>query len=58
MRIGDHDCQFCGGTAQNFVFAAFVCDSSECIDKARAERGGPGGHMKRHAPIFPDNADR
>jgi hypothetical protein len=22
-----------------------VCDSEECIAKARDERGGPGGHM-------------
>jgi len=40
------------------VFAAFVCGSDECIEKARIERGGPGGHMKRKAqglPILPDN---
>ncbi|MCL1984427.1 MAG: hypothetical protein FWG58_03385 [Methanomassiliicoccaceae archaeon] len=60
MRIEDYECQFCGKTATNFIFAAFVCDSEECIEKAREERGGPGGHMKRKAqglPILPDNID-
>jgi hypothetical protein len=61
MRMEDYECQFCGKTATNFVFAAFVCDSEECIEKARVERGGPGGHMKRKAqglPIVIDDADR
>ncbi|MCL2711676.1 MAG: hypothetical protein FWD37_00135 [Methanomassiliicoccaceae archaeon] len=53
MRIEDHECQFCGKTATNFVFAAFVCSSDECIEKARIERGGPGGHMKRKAQGLP-----
>ena len=53
MRIEDHECQFCGRTATNFVFAAFVCDSDECIENARKERGGPGGHMKRKAQGLP-----
>ena len=47
MRIEDNECQFCGKIASNFAFAAFVCDSPECIEKARIERGGPGGHMKK-----------
>ena len=49
-------CPFCGKTSTNFVFAAFVCDDPECIEKARIEMGGPGGHMKRKAeggPIIP-----
>ena len=54
MRIEDHKCQFCGAAAVNFAFAAFVCGSDECIEKARAERGGPGGHMKQRKPIVPD----
>lgn len=37
-------CAFCGKQAENFLFAAFVCDSDACIEKARAVRGGPGGH--------------
>ncbi len=49
MNIEDYVCQFCGRTAKNFVFAAFTCESEECIDAARKERGGPGGHMKRKA---------
>ncbi|MCL2607584.1 MAG: hypothetical protein FWD92_03400 [Methanomassiliicoccaceae archaeon] len=58
MRIEDHKCQFCGKAAENFAFAAFVCDSVECIEKAKSERGGPGGHMKRRSPILPDNTDQ
>jgi len=61
MRIEDYQCQFCGKTATNFVFAAFVCGSDECIEKARIERGGPGGHMKRKAqglPIIMDDEDQ
>ncbi|UCE38014.1 MAG: hypothetical protein JSW00_01880 [Thermoplasmata archaeon] len=37
-------CAICGKQAENFLFAAFVCESDECIEKARMERGGPGGH--------------
>ena len=61
MRMEDHKCQFCGRTASNFVFAAFVCDSDDCIEKARIERGGPGGHMKRKAqglPVLIDDEDQ
>ena len=50
------DSEFCGKTCTNIVYAAFVCDSDECIEKARLARGGPGGHMKRKAegqPIIP-----
>ncbi|AGI84930.1 hypothetical protein MMALV_01740 [Candidatus Methanomethylophilus alvi Mx1201] len=39
------------------MFAAFVCDDPECVDKAYLARGGPGGHMKRKAegkPIVPE----
>lgn len=43
----DEKCQFCGKPATRFLFAAFVCDDEECIEKARMERGGPGGHKKR-----------
>jgi hypothetical protein len=49
VRIEDNDCQFCGKKAKQFCFAAFVCESPECVDKARDERGGPGGHMKNKA---------
>lgn len=42
----DYKCQFCGKESTNFVYAAFVCDDIECIEKAREERGGPAGHMK------------
>jgi len=61
MRMDDYECQFCGRTATNFVFAAFVCDSDDCIEKARKERGGPGGHMKRKAqglPVLLDDVEK
>jgi hypothetical protein len=45
--IESEQCQFCGRQAKQFVFAAFVCEREECVDKAREERGGPGGHMKK-----------
>ena len=32
-----------------FLFAQFVCDKEECIDRARDERGGPGGHLLERA---------
>ena len=43
----DEKCQICGRPATRFLFAAFVCDDEECIEHARTERGGPGGHKKR-----------
>lgn len=49
----DEKCQFCGRPATRFLFAAFVCDDDACIEKARAERGGPGGHRKRDVPEQP-----
>ena len=60
MNIEDYECQFCGKQATQFVFAAFCCQDEICVEKARNERGGPGGHMKRKAqglPILPDNDD-
>jgi len=49
MEIEKQRCQFCGRPAKYFAFAAFVCDREECMEKARLERGGPGGHIKRKA---------
>jgi len=43
----DEKCEICGKPATRFLFAAFVCDSEECIQKARERRGGPGGHKKQ-----------
>jgi hypothetical protein len=53
MDIEKEKCQVCGGQAKQFVFAAFLCNNEDCVEKARLERGGPGGHMKnKHsAPI-------
>lgn len=45
--IEKEKCQFCSEQAKHFLFAAFVCDSEVCIEKAREERGGPGGHMAK-----------
>jgi len=39
-------CQFCGKPSTNFLFAAFICDSEDCINKAMDARGGPAGHKK------------
>ena len=39
-------CEFCGKPSKNVFFAAFVCDSELCINKARDARGGPAGHKK------------
>jgi hypothetical protein len=44
--IKDEKCQVCGKPATRFLFAAFVCDDEACVEKARLERGGPGGHRK------------
>ena len=60
INFDDYECQFCGKKSTNFVFAAFVCDDPECLEKARIERGGPGGHMKRKAeggPIIPKDLE-
>jgi hypothetical protein len=53
MDIEKEKCQVCGAQATQFVFAAFLCKNDDCVEKARLERGGPGGHMKnKHsAPI-------
>ena len=45
MNPSDQRCKYCGEQATQFVFAQFVCDKDECIDRARDERGGPGGHL-------------
>jgi hypothetical protein len=39
-------CQICGKPSKNVFFATYLCDSDECINKARDYRGGPGGHKK------------
>jgi hypothetical protein len=39
-------CQFCGKPSKNVLFAAYVCDSEDCINQAMDARGGPGGHKK------------
>ena len=46
MDFAKYPCQICGRPSKQYVFAAFVCENEDCVDKAREERGGPGGHMK------------
>lgn len=43
-------CELCGKPATRFLFASFVCDDEECVEKARRRRGGPGGHQNRKLP--------
>lgn len=43
----DEKCEICGKPATHFLFATFLCDCEECIQKAREQRGGPGGHRKQ-----------
>jgi len=38
-------CEFCGKGSAQYLFAAHVCNSEECIEKAMERRGGPGGHI-------------
>jgi len=45
--IEKEKCQFCGKPAKNFLFASFCCDDEKCIEKARDQRGGPGGHKAK-----------
>ena len=39
-------CEICGKPSKNVFFATYLCDSEECINKAREARGGPAGHKK------------
>lgn len=60
INIEDYVCEFCGKPCKNIVFAAFVCDDPECLEKAYQARGGPGGHMDRKAkgrPIIPEDLE-
>ncbi len=60
INLDDYTCEFCGRPYKNLVYAAFVCDDPECLEKARIARGGPGGHMKRKAegkPIIPEGLE-
>ena len=34
-------CEHCGKPAKRYMFAAFVCESEDCIEKAREARGCP-----------------
>jgi len=52
MNPSEEKCKYCGEDASQFLFAQFVCEKDECIDRARDDRGGPGGHLlekARHA---------
>jgi hypothetical protein len=54
--IKKEKCEICGKPATRFLFAAFLCDDEQCIQKAREQRGGPGGHQKQK--MFAWGADR
>lgn len=61
LDLSQYTCEFCGKPCTNVLFAAFVCDDPECIQKAHDARGGPGGHMKRRAEgksIIPEDIIR
>lgn len=51
----DKKCSICGTSATNYLFGLFVCDNKECIEKARALRGGPAGHKLRVVSIGSKN---
>lgn len=58
LNMEDYTCEFCGKPCKNIVYASFVCDDPECLEKARIARGGPGGHMNRKMegkPIIPED---
>ncbi len=60
IDISDYVCEFCGKPCTQIVFAAFLCDSPECMEKAYIARGGPGGHMNAKMtgrPIIPENLE-
>ena len=50
MNPSENNCRYCGQQASQFLFAQNICDKQECVDKARNERGGPGGHMLDKVP--------
>lgn len=61
LDFSQYKCEFCGKTCTQVVFAAFVCDNPDCVEKAYLARGGPGGHMKRRAEgrsIIPEDIIR
>ena len=47
INFDDYPCEFCGKKSTNVVFAAFVCDDPECIEKARIAR--TAWHLMRSA---------
>ncbi len=48
MSITDNQkCEICGKPAKHYLFAQFVCECEECVQKAREHRGGPAGHQKK-----------
>ena len=50
LNLDDYVCEYCGKPCKNIVYAAFVCDDPECLEKA----------MKRKAegkPIIPSDLE-
>ena len=40
LNLDDYVCEYCGKPCKNIVYAAFVCDDPECLEKARIDREG------------------
>ena len=61
LDFSQYKCEICGAVCTQVLFATFLCDKKECVDKARDGRGGPGGHMARKAAgksIMPEDIIR
>lgn len=48
-------CEICGAPAKNFMFGSFICNNTDCIEKAKILRGGPAGHKLRVVNIGSEN---
>ncbi len=42
--IFNRPCEICGKKSTNYLYGHFVCDSLECIERAKERRGSPAGH--------------
>lgn len=63
LNLDDYVCEYCGKPCKNIVYAAFVCDDPECLEKARIDRGAgrtyeEKGRGKAHHPRRPGRSRR
>ena len=49
LDFSQYTCEYCGAPCTQVLFASFLCSKKECEDKARDNRGGPGGHQAKKA---------